>query len=152
MAAHHFAGGVSHIKQMTGREHRDIQRTLVTIIATAPGVEAGFLWAIQAMIDFIYQAQSPVHTETSIQRMEDALHEFHDYKHAIVDAGAQKTQSGSVKTDFYIPKLELLQHFTASIRCSGSPIQYMADVSECLLCMHCKNPFEHTNKHGDFAE
>jgi len=152
IAARHFAGGVSHIKQMTGQEHRDIQRTLVAIIATAPGVEAGFLQAIQAMIDFIYQAQSPVHTESSVQKMEDALHKFHDYKHAIVDAGARKTQSGSVKTDFYIPKLELLQHFTTSIHHSGLPIQYTADVSKRLLCTHCKNPFQRTNKHGDFAE
>ncbi|KAG2336694.1 hypothetical protein BDR05DRAFT_953157 [Suillus weaverae] len=26
---HHFSGGVSHVNQMTGREHRDIQRTIV---------------------------------------------------------------------------------------------------------------------------
>ena len=80
------------------------------------------------------------------------MHKFHDYKYAIVDAGAQKTQSGSVKTDFYIPKLELLQHFTTSMCHSGSPIQYTADVSEHLLCTYCKNPFQCTNKHGDFAE
>ena len=52
----------------------------------------------------------------------------------------------------YILKLELLQHFATSICYSGLPIQYTADVSKCLLCTHCKNPFQHTNKHGNFTE
>ena len=88
IVAYHFTGGVSYVKQITKQEHHDIQRTLVTIIATTPNIDPSFLQAIQAMINFIYQAQSPVYTKSSIKKMEHALHEFHDHKHVIVNARA----------------------------------------------------------------
>ena len=133
-----FSGGVSHVQQMTGREHRDIQRKIVPILAGAAPPD--FVAAVRCMIDFIYQAQSPVHSDTTIASMEAALDEFHARKTAIVEAGARKGKSG-IKTDFYIPKLELLQSFADAIRNSGAIIQYTADVSKRLLIMHCKQPF-----------
>ncbi|KAI9573718.1 hypothetical protein HD554DRAFT_2167277 [Boletus coccyginus] len=51
----HFTSGVSHMKQMTGREHRDIQHTIVAMIAGAAPPE--MVRSIRALIDFIYQAQ-----------------------------------------------------------------------------------------------
>ena len=47
----HF-DGVSHAKQMTGREHWDIQRTIVATIAGAADPE--FVRAIRAFVDFLY--------------------------------------------------------------------------------------------------
>ncbi|KAN0101069.1 hypothetical protein V8E55_001053 [Tylopilus felleus] len=145
-----FSGGVSHVQQMTGREHHDIQRKIVSILAGAAPPE--FVTAIHCIVDFIYQAQSPVHTDTTIVSMQAALNEFHARKNTIVEAGARKGKLG-VKTDFYIPKLELLQSFTDIIRNSGAIIQYTTDVSERLLITHCKQPFMRTNKQvKDFSE
>jgi len=146
----HFASGVSHVKQMMGREHCDIQRTLVAMIAGH--VPPRFLRVICALIDFIYQAQSPVHTESSIQEMESSLREFHDHKDAIIEAGARRTKAAGTKTDFNILKLELFHSFATAIRNNGGLIQYTADVSERLLITHCKHPFDHTSKNKDFAE
>ncbi|KAI6139499.1 hypothetical protein BKA82DRAFT_3988476 [Pisolithus tinctorius] len=146
----HFAGGVSHIKQMTGREHRDIQRTIVPMIAGC--VPPWFLRAICAIISFIYQAQSPIHTDISVKEMESSLQEFHVHKDAIIKVNARKTRSAGTKNDFHIPKLELFHSFTVVIRNNGGLIQYTADVSERLLITHCKRPFERTNKNKDFAE
>jgi len=82
----HFSGGVSHVNQMTGREHRDIQRT---IVPTLWGLASpSFIRAVRAMIDFIYLAQNPLHTESSIASMTQALRDFHDNKQAILDAEA----------------------------------------------------------------
>ena len=146
----HFASGVSHVKQMMGREHRDIQHTLVAMIAGR--VPPRFLRAIRALIDFIYQAQSPVHTESSIQEMESSLREFHDHKDAIIKAGARRTKAAGAKTDFNIPKLELFHSFATAIRNNSGLIQYTVDVSERLLITHCKHPFDCTSKNKDFAE
>jgi len=148
--ARHFAGGVSHVKQMTGREHRNIQRTIVAMIAGR--VPPRFLRAIRALIDFIYQAQSPVFTDTSIEQMESSLAEFHANKDAIIEAGDRRTKAAGAKDDFNIPKLELFQSFAAAVRNSGALIHHTADVSERLLKTHCKQPFEHTSKNKDFAE
>ena len=146
----HFAGGVLHVKQMTGREHRDIQRTIVAMIAGC--VPPRFLCAVHALVDFIYQAQSPMYTDASIEAMESLLREFHDHKDAIIEAGARKTKAAGAKTDFYIPKLELFQSFATAVRNSGALIYHTADVSERLLMTHCKHPFERTSKNKDFAE
>ncbi|KAG1804266.1 uncharacterized protein BJ212DRAFT_1449814 [Suillus subaureus] len=117
VGVHHFMSGVSHVKQMTGREHCDIQHTIVpTMWGT---INPAFICAVHAMIDFIYLAQNPVHTEASIKDM---------------------------STDnFFIPKLELMQSFTCAIPQVGSLIQYSADVLECLLITHCKYPFKKTS-------
>jgi len=67
----HFANGVTHVKQMMGREHRDIQRTIVASIAGA--APPRFIRAICALIDFIYLAQNPVHLPNSLNSMAQAL-------------------------------------------------------------------------------
>ncbi|KAG1860754.1 hypothetical protein F4604DRAFT_1588345 [Suillus subluteus] len=144
----HFSGGVSHVNQMTGREHRDIQ---CTIVPTLWGMASpGFIHAVRAMIDFIYLAQNPLHTESSIASMTQALRDFHDNKQAILDAEARQGKSGA-KDDFFIPKLELMQSFTRAISHVGTLMQWTADVSERLLITHCKHPFERTSRQRDFV-
>ncbi|KAG2115030.1 hypothetical protein DEU56DRAFT_874260 [Suillus clintonianus] len=134
----HFSGGVSHVNQMTGREHRDIQRT---IVPTLWGMASpGFIRAVRAMIDFIYLAQNPLHTESSIASMTQALQDFHDNKQAILDSEARQGKSGA-KDNFFIPKLELMQNFA----------RWTADISERLLITHCKYPFERTSRQRDFV-
>ncbi|KAI6146490.1 hypothetical protein BKA82DRAFT_4330442 [Pisolithus tinctorius] len=135
----HFAGGVSHIKQMMGREHCDIQCNIVPMITGC--VPPWFLHAIHAIISFIYQAQSPIHTDVSMKEMESLLQEFHVHKDAIIKANARKTRSAGTKNNFHISKLELFHSFAAAIY-----------VSKCLLITHCKCPFKHTNKNKDFSE
>ncbi|KAG1845377.1 hypothetical protein C8R48DRAFT_617186 [Suillus tomentosus] len=139
----HFSSGVCQMKQMTGREHRDLQCTLVPSIAGV--VPPQFVHAIRALIDFIYQAQSPVYTDTSIDSMVASLKEFHDYKQAILDAGARRGTKGTID-NFLIPKLELLQSFAAFTKDIGALIQWTADVTERLLITHCKLPFERTSR------
>lgn len=145
----HFTSGVSHVKQMTGREHRDIQRTIVAMIAGA--APQGVVSAIRALVDFIYHAQRPVQTEASVQRMDASLAEFHATKDAIITAGARRGKN-DIKENFYIPKLEILQSFASAARNSGAPMQYTADVTERLLITHCKNTFARTNRQKDYAE
>jgi hypothetical protein len=131
------------MKQMTGREHRDLQRTLVPSIAGV--VLPQFVQAIRALIDFIYKAQSPVHSDASIDSMVSSLQEFHDHKHAILDAGARRGTKGTLE-NFIIPKLELLQSFASFTKDTGALIQWTADVTERLLITHCKHPFERTSR------
>ncbi|KAG2335482.1 hypothetical protein BDR05DRAFT_1031286 [Suillus weaverae] len=134
---HHFLGGVSHVNQMTGREHRDIQRTIVPMLWGM--ASPGFIRAVRAMIDFIYLTQNPLHTESSIASMNQALKDFHDNK------------QGGAKDDFFIPKLELMQSFTCAISHVSSLMQWTADVSERLLITHCKHPFKRTSRQRDFV-
>ncbi|KAI6154263.1 hypothetical protein BKA82DRAFT_4327700 [Pisolithus tinctorius] len=131
----HFASGVSHVKQMMGRDHRDIERTIVPMLDGT--ILPLFVYAVHSMVEFIYRAQQPIHTDSSIASMTAALQAFHATKHAILD--------GSMD-NFNIPKLELMHTFACHIKENGALIQYTADVTEWLLITHCKTPFEQTNQ------
>ncbi|KZP14742.1 hypothetical protein FIBSPDRAFT_751423 [Athelia psychrophila] len=144
----HFAKGICHVQQMTGREHREIQRTIVAVIAGA--VPPQFLRAIRAIIDFIYQVQAPRFTDSYIRGFVEALDEFHEEKEIVLQSGARCGKHGP-KDHMNLPKLEVLHGFARSIQLVGASIFHSADVSERLLITHCKHPFLNTN-HRNFEE
>ena len=115
-----FDEGISRLKQVTGRDHRAVQRYIIGIVAG--GVPQRFLIAIRALLDFRYLAQASTFTARSVDRVAQSLQEFHDHKDAIIRHGA--------RTNWEIPKLELLQSVVPGIRQSGAPMQWTADVTE----------------------
>ena len=120
-----FEDGISNLKQVTGRDHRTIQRYMVSVIASA--VPHQFLIAIHSLIEFQYLAQAPSFTDDSLVKVSNALQEFHDHKNTIVHASTRKDNS------WRIPKLELLQSIVPSIRLSSAVSQWSADVTEHVL-------------------
>ncbi|KAG2087600.1 uncharacterized protein F5147DRAFT_781249 [Suillus discolor] len=150
VGTHHFTKGITHVNQMTGCEHRHIQRTIVASISGA--APPRFVRAICALIDFFYYAQNPVHSPESLQSMVQALSDFHAFKDAIVEAEARRGKKGA-KEDFFIPKLELLQSFRGTIERLGTLMQFLADMTERLLITHCKDLFARTSRRvNDFTE
>ena len=140
---HQFNEGISKLKQVTGREHRDIQRYLVSVIADA--VPKDFLIAIRSLMDFRYLAQALEITDQICTEIDTALQKFHDNKHAIILAGARTGKGNKVIDNWYIPKLELLQSVTSSIRENGAAIQWSADVTERCHITEIKEPSNSTN-------
>lgn len=92
----HFKEGISKAKQTTGREHRDIQRYIVPVIAEATGVSKGFLATIASLNDFFYHGQSPAIGENVLDQMDTSLGRFHDHKQAILDAKARRGKKGPI--------------------------------------------------------
>ena len=115
-----FSEGISKLKQVTGRDHRAVQRYIVA--AVAGSIPRKFLIAIRALLDFRYLAQAPSFTTLSLEKVAGSLQEFHDHKEAIVSKG--------IRADWQIPKLELLQSVAPSIRQSGAVMQWSADITE----------------------
>ncbi|KAG1793381.1 hypothetical protein EV424DRAFT_1336031 [Suillus variegatus] len=142
----HFTKGITHVNQMTGREHRDIQRTIVASIAGA--APPRFIRALRALVEFIYLAQNPVHSADTLLSMTQALSDFHTFKDAIIEAQARRGKKGS-KEDFFIPKLELLQSFRGTVERLGTLMQFSADMTERLLITHCKDLFVRTNRRAN---
>jgi hypothetical protein len=59
-----------------------------------------------------------------------ALKEFHNRKAIILSSGVQSRKARNVINNWYIPKLELLQSVTLSIRDNRAAIQWTADSTE----------------------
>ena len=139
----HFKEGISKLKQVTGREHRDMQRYLIGIIAGA--VPKDFLIAVRALMDFRYIAQACKIDESACGRLTDALKEFHDHKAAIIAAGGRVGKRGKIIDNWMIPKLEMLQSVVPNISANGVAIQWSADVTEHAHITEIKNPADSTN-------
>ena len=82
----HF-NGVSQVNQMTGREHHDLQCTIVLMIAGL--ADPDFVHTIRAIVNFLYRVQAPTFSPSSIHAMEESLQEFHSFKGAILRAGVR---------------------------------------------------------------
>lgn len=139
----HFEEGIAGLKQSTGREHRDIQRYIVSIITgIAP---RSFIIAIRSLMDFRYLSQSKVLDSLTLTRITAALQEFHDHKHAILDARVRVGSKKNVINNWQIPKLEMMQSVAASTRLIGPLIQWSADATEHCNITEIKVPARASN-------
>jgi hypothetical protein len=139
----HFKEGISALKQVTGREHRNIQRSLVGVIAGA--VPVGVLIAIRALHDFRYRAQSRKVDDENCENILEALGLFHEKKSAILSAGVRQGKGNRPIDNWYIPKLEFMQSVVPNIRANGCAIQWTADVTEHYHITEVKDPARASN-------
>ncbi|KAJ6577731.1 hypothetical protein B0H19DRAFT_1337416 [Mycena capillaripes] len=143
----HFNDGVSKSKQVTMREGRDIMRYIIAVVAEAPRVSKGFLKSISSINAFFYRGQAPRISEAMLGKMDSDLECFHKEKHAILKAGVRRGKKGPID-HWWIPKLESLINVTTSIRASGVPLQWSADVTEHSHITEVKDPATNSNNQG----
>lgn len=138
----HYSGGITKLKQVTGRVHRDLQRYIVGLLVGA--APRRFVIAIRALMDVRYLAQSPSPDDNLLASIDQSLSTFHQNKDVIMTLGAR---TGTKKTidNWYIPKLELMQSITASTRKVGALIQWSADATEHAHVSEIKEPARQTN-------
>jgi hypothetical protein len=146
----HFGEGISKLKQVTGRDQRDIQRYIIPVIAGATSKE--FLIAIRSLMDFRYLSQAREIDEDRCAKILAALGEFHDYKKAIVEAGVRTGKGNKIIDHFRIPKLEFLQSVISNIRANGVAIQWSADVTEHANITLIKDPARSGNNRNYEAQ
>ncbi|KAG2119808.1 uncharacterized protein F5147DRAFT_795944 [Suillus discolor] len=113
----HFHGGILKLKQVTGRCHRDIQRSIIALSADA--MSPGVMVAIRALMHFRYLVQSLHINDNDLARISAALDEFHANKHEIITAGVCQGKGSTPINNWHIPKLELMQSIIPSISNSG---------------------------------
>jgi len=61
------------------------------------------IWAVRAVLDFVFLMQYPIHTNETLETLEDALAHFHGAKDIFIDLGIQDS--------YNIPKLHFVQHY-----------------------------------------
>ncbi|KAJ7210076.1 hypothetical protein GGX14DRAFT_498623 [Mycena pura] len=140
-ALRHFKKGISSVSQWTGREHKEMQRVFVSVMAGA--VESRVLAVITALIDFGYYASLHSHTTTTLNALQAALNRFHDHKDIIIELG--------IREHFNIPKIHSLQHYVDSIRRLGSADGYNTESPERLHIDFAKRAYRASNKR-DYVE
>jgi hypothetical protein len=134
----YFKDGVSTLKQVTGRAHRDIERFIICVIAgKAP---PSFIIAIRALMDFRYIAQSRRLNDVQLSRITASLQLFHNHKQTILDIGARVGKGNKPMSHFQIPKFEFLHSMVPSVIASGVVMQWSADRTEHAHITEIKTP------------
>ncbi len=123
-----FTKGITSLSRLTGREHGDICRILLGLIIDMRlpnGLSSGpLVRAVRALMDFVYLAQYPIHSNESLSAMEDALQRFHDNKDTFIVLG--------ICTDFNLPKLHFLRHYLLFIYRFGTTDNFNTEYTERL--------------------
>ncbi|KAG8697208.1 hypothetical protein FRC11_000180, partial [Ceratobasidium sp. 423] len=138
----HFFSGITTLKQSTAKEHRQMQK--VFIGAMHGLVPDRVLRAVIAVIDFIYYAQLPVHTDITLELLDDALTRFHEFKGVFVEY--------DIRSDFNINKVHSMIHYSESIRQLGTADGYNTETPERLHIEFAKRAYQATNRHNFFQQ
>ena len=143
-----FTKGISTLSCVTGQEHDQmccILLGLVIDISLAGGLlNVQLIQAVQALLDFLYLVQYPVHTDETLELLNDTLAHFHLAKEIFVDLGIQDS--------FNIPKLHFIQHYVMFIQLYSTTDNFDTAYTECLHIDFTKHAYVATNHKDEFTQ
>ncbi|KAG1902029.1 uncharacterized protein F5891DRAFT_1144149 [Suillus fuscotomentosus] len=143
-----FLKGISHLSRVSGTEHNQICRFLLGIVIgiQLPGnLNSGRLTrAIRGILDFLYLAQYPSHTDQTLALLDDALTRFHDNKDIFLDLG--------IRSNFNLPKLHSFRHYVHMIKMYGTTDNYNTEYTERLHIDLTKDAYRATNHKDEYSQ
>ena len=144
----HFLKGITSLSRVTGQEHDQMARILLGLIIDVrldDGMSnVRLIRAVRALLDFLYLAQYPVHTDDSLELLEDALQRFHDNKDVFVDLG--------IREAFNLPKLHFASHYVEYIKLYGTLDNFNTEYTERLHIDLAKDAYAATNHKDEYPQ
>jgi hypothetical protein len=135
----HFKNGISAVSQWTGKEHKEMEKVFIGILASS-GVDKHVVEAASAIIDFIYFASLHSHTTTTLSGLRQALDRFHTNKEVFLELEARHP------AHFNIPKIHSMEHYFALIELFGSADGYNTESPERLHIDYAKDAYRASNR------
>ncbi|KAG1903207.1 uncharacterized protein F5891DRAFT_1106185 [Suillus fuscotomentosus] len=143
-----FLKGISNLSRVSGTEHNQICRFLLGIVIgiRLPGNlnNARLTRAVRAILDFLYLAQYPCHTDETLALLDDALTRFHDNKDIFLDLG--------IRSNFNLPKLHGFRHYVHMIKTYGTTDNYNTEYTERLHIDLTKDAYRATNHKDEYTQ
>ncbi|KAF8876086.1 hypothetical protein BD779DRAFT_1613361 [Infundibulicybe gibba] len=102
------------------------------------------LASLRGILDFLYFARYPIHTNETLDEMEKSLQRFHDNKHIFVTLG--------VRTNFNITKLHFARHYARAIKLYGTTDNFNTEYTERLHIDLAKDAYSATNRKNEFSQ
>ncbi|KAG1811639.1 hypothetical protein EV424DRAFT_1473681 [Suillus variegatus] len=143
-----FLKGISNLSRVSGTEHNQICRFLLGIVIgiRLPGNlnNARLTRAVRAILDFLYLAQYPCHTDETLALLDDALTRFHNNKDIFLDLG--------IRSNFNLPKLHGFRHYVHMIKMYGTTDNYNTEYTERLHIDLTKDAYRATNHKDEYSQ
>ncbi|KIJ57828.1 hypothetical protein HYDPIDRAFT_34756 [Hydnomerulius pinastri MD-312] len=140
--------GISGLSRVSGTEHDQICRFLLGIIIDIrlPGGASPtrLVRAVRGLLDFLYIAQYPCHSDETLTLLDDALTRFHQNKQIFVDLG--------IRAAFELPKLHSLRHYVYMIQRFGTTDNYTTEYTERLHIDLAKDAYRATNHKDEYVQ
>jgi hypothetical protein len=161
-----FPNGVSKLQQLSGKDHRALERVHLPIVAHAPTVAEGgagskkLTKATRAIMDCVFLAQYPIQTDRTLAAFDEAYQEFHSYKDIWIEnktkrskkSKKSKAKKGStVREDnviegWAIQKIHILRHIPEHVKLKGSMDNFNTETMEHLHRPMIKDMYNATNR------
>ncbi|KAM6490342.1 hypothetical protein JOM56_014319 [Amanita muscaria] len=135
-----FLGGISSLSRVTGKEHDQVCRVILGVIGDMH-LPNGFnsarlLRCVRGFLDFLFLAQFPLHSTTTLRLLRQALDQFHKNKSIFLDLG--------IRENFEIPKIHACAHYVSSIKFTQSTERLHIDLA--------KDAFRSTNHKDEYPQ
>ncbi|EKM83117.1 hypothetical protein AGABI1DRAFT_35141 [Agaricus bisporus var. burnettii JB137-S8] len=143
-----FMKGISSLSHISGKEHDQISRILIGLVV---GLDLGngqsasrLVRSVRAMLDFLFLAQYPIHTDRTIELLDNALQDFHNNKAIFMDLG--------IRSSFNLPKLHFAKHYALKIKFFGTTDNFDTQYTERLHIDLAKDAYRATNRKDEFRQ
>ncbi|KAL0566530.1 hypothetical protein V5O48_015479 [Marasmius crinis-equi] len=87
----HFHKGITSLSRISGTEHKAMCTFLLNLVVDAPNVSPSqstqVLAATRTLLDFLYLARYPIHSDDTLSMLKTSLATFHDKKDIFVELG-----------------------------------------------------------------
>lgn len=100
--------------------------------------------AIHAFIEFCYIVQREVHDSKSLQKLQDALERFHQYRTIFETTG--------VRSNFNLPRQHSLIHYFKLICAYGAPNGLCSLITESKHIKAIKEPWRRSNRYNALGQ
>ncbi|TFY59335.1 hypothetical protein EVJ58_g5848 [Rhodofomes roseus] len=143
-----FHKGITGLSRVTGTEHKQMARFILALLIDVrlPGGEPAndLIAATTALLDFVYMAQYSVHSDATLDALEESLATFHAKKDIFARLG--------VHENFTIPKLHMMAHYVDAIKSYGTTDNYNTESTERLHIDFAKEAYCATNHKDEFPQ
>lgn len=132
----HFKRGISLVTQWTGNEYKNMQKVFLAAISGSTDDEV--ILTVRAVLDFIYYTHFEMHSDETLDEMDQAWQSFHAHKKVFVDLG--------IREHFNIAKVHSMRHYIPSIRSRGATPGFNSEGTERLHIDYAKLGYRASNK------
>ncbi|KAH9009614.1 hypothetical protein EDB85DRAFT_2162501 [Lactarius pseudohatsudake] len=140
--------GISSLSRVTGHEHDQICRFFLGLVIDIrlPNNLSNIrlLRSVRAILDLLYLAQYPIHTDSTLILLSDSLSQFHANKEIFVTLG--------IRANFNIPKFHFLSHYIESIKYLGTTDNFNTEYTERLHINLAKDAYAATNRKDEYEQ
>ncbi|THU78905.1 hypothetical protein K435DRAFT_699108 [Dendrothele bispora CBS 962.96] len=143
-----FHKGITTLSRVSGTEHKQMCSFILGVVTDIPSLTTlqsnTLLAATRSLLDFLYLACYPVHSDISLSSLDEALGNFHANRHIFVELG--------IREHFNLPKLHFLAHYTDAIKLYGTTDNYNTEATERLHIDFAKDAYRASNHKDEFSQ